>query len=151
MSESIRVEDLQVFLHSITRYFEKITGHIAEAGLPFAKGDEEFLLDYTGIIGVSGKYRGAVCFTADLDLLVALLTCSGERDLRVTMAEDAVGEVANVIAGNARSHFGPQFLISVPVVVKGKPKSVNITSRNNNFVIPILWRKHRAYLLVGFE
>ena len=65
--------------------------------------------------------------------------------------EDLVGEVANTIAGNARKHFGSEFLISVPTVLFGRPDNIIFPRHLKNFVIPITWRSHRSYLIICLD
>jgi chemotaxis protein CheX len=59
-------QDIQVFITGVRRYFESLK---ADSGVviepPFIKDQERPLLEYTGVIEISGKARGAVCFTAN--------------------------------------------------------------------------------------
>ncbi len=64
---------------------------------------------------------------------------------------DMVGELTNTIAGNVRKNFGGDFLISVPMLVKGKPDDILMRLKPPVFVIPLNWRKEKAYLVVGLE
>ena len=75
--------------------------------------------DVYGIIGISGNNSGIVYFTAPRILLAHMLESIKEPDLSEDNMTDLVGEVANTIAGNARSEFGEQFQISVPIVIRG--------------------------------
>jgi chemotaxis protein CheX len=61
------------------------------------------------------------------------------------------GEVANIIAGNARKDFGSSFMISVPIIVKGTPEDILHRLRPPVFIIPILWRDYSAILGIGIE
>jgi chemotaxis protein CheX len=56
-----------------------------------------------------------------------------------------------MIAGNARRDFGSDFMISVPIVVKGAPEDIMLRLRPPVFIIPVTWRTHSAYLAVGIE
>ena len=47
---------------------------------------------------------------------------------------DLVGEVANTIAGNARSEFGEEFEISVPIVLRGAPDEILLPRKDRSFV-----------------
>ncbi len=83
--------------------------------------------------------------------MTALLRTVGEPDVGFGNLEDLAGEVANTIAGNARKFFGSEFLISVPVVVWGRPEKISFPRQLKTFVIPILWRGFRSYLLICLE
>ena len=63
------------------------------------------------------------------DRLRALLLQIGETDVSEHNLADMAGEVANTLAGNARVHFGSEFMISVPVIVQGRPSQVILMPR----------------------
>ena len=47
--------DLHFFIDSTVNYFEEVTSEKASAGIPYIKDEEPVVLEYTGIIGISGK------------------------------------------------------------------------------------------------
>jgi chemotaxis protein CheX len=106
------------------------------------------VIEYTGIIGISGKARGAVCFTADALMLKNILAFLNESPSSPEILCDLVGEIANTLSGNAREEFGRDFLISVPVVATGNDPSFRFPEETRNYVIPIIWQTEKAYLLV---
>jgi chemotaxis protein CheX len=65
----------------------------------------------TGVIGISGEARGAVCFTANGVMLENILSFLNEAPIDRSIICDLVGEIANTLSGNARE-FGKDFLIS---------------------------------------
>lgn len=144
-------EEIGVFVLGAQRYFERVTRTPAEIETPYLKGEDSVTLDFTGVIGISGRHRGAVYYTAGAEQLTALLRTMGEVDVGFANLEDLVGEVANTIAGNARQYFGKDFLISVPVVLWGRPEKISFPRHLKSFVIPILWRGFRSYLLICLE
>ncbi len=144
-------EEIKVFIDGVIRYFERVSRQAAEVETPYLRGEESVTLDFTGVIGISGRHRGAVYFTSGADQLSALLRVLGEHDTSFPNLADLVGEVANTIAGNARQFFGAEFLISVPVVLWGRPEKISFPRHLKTFVIPILWRGFRSYLLICLE
>lgn len=144
-------EEIQVFIDGVVRYFERVTGEPAEVDPPYLKGEDSVTLDFTGVIGISGRHRGAVYFTSCAEQLTELLHRLGETVIGFADQEDLVGEVANTIAGNARQYFGSEFLISVPLVLFGQPDRISFSSHLKSFVIPITWRSHRSYLIICLE
>ena len=64
---------------------------------------------------------------------------------------DMIGEIANTIAGNARTSFGAEFNISVPTIFKGKPNNFRIILRTPVVVLPVNWKGHQAFLVVGID
>jgi chemotaxis protein CheX len=142
-------QDIEVFITGVRRYFESLR---ADARVviepPFIKDQERPLLEYTGIIGISGKAHGAVCFTASGLMLENILELLNESPSSREMLCDLVGEIANTLSGNAREEFGRDFLISVPVVATEKDFSFRFPEDGRNYVIPIIWQAQKAYLLV---
>ncbi|HWM90682.1 MAG TPA: chemotaxis protein CheX [Thermoanaerobaculia bacterium] len=144
-------EEIKVFIDGVVRYFEKVTGEPAQVDPPYLKGEDSVTLDFTGVIGISGRHRGAVYFTSGAEQLTDLLRRLGETEVGFSEHEDLVGEVANTIAGNARQYFGSEFLISVPIVLFGRPDKISFPRHLKSFVIPITWRSHRSYLIICLE
>lgn len=143
---------LKVFVDGTVRYFEQAGDRPAEVGSPYLIGNSATVAkDFTGIIGVSGKYRGSVYFTADRAMLRVLLMALGETDTSHENLCDLVGEIANTLAGNARQKFGKGFMISVPVVIVGEPEKIVVPEHLRSFVIPIKWRSYEAALVVSVE
>ena len=64
---------------------------------------------------------------------------------------DMAGEISNVIAGSVRANYGNEFNISVPIVFEGMPKQLKFPSEVAVFVIPMKWKGHEAFLVVGLE
>lgn len=144
-------EEIKVFIDGAMRYFERISGEAATIEPPFLRGDDPIALDFSGVIGISGRHRGAVYFTSGRDLLATLLERLGDGQIDDASLADLVGEVANTIAGNARRYFGTEFLISVPIVLTGRPASISFPRDLKSVVIPILWSGARSFLIVCLE
>ena len=141
--------DIQVFINGVQRYFESLTKDVTVfIEPPFIKNEVKPFLEYTGIIGVSGKVRGAVCFTANGVMLERILSLLNEAPINRNLICDLVGEIANTLSGNAREEFGRDFLISVPIVATGQDVHFEFPPDGRNYVIPIIWQGERAYLLV---
>jgi chemotaxis protein CheX len=142
-------QDIQVFITGVRRYFESLrTDARVVIEPPFIKDQDRPFLEYTGIIGISGKAHGAVCFTANGVMLEKILGFLNESPSSREMLCDLVGEIANTLSGNAREEFGRDFLISVPVVATEKDFSFHFPEDGRNYVIPIIWQTQKAYLLV---
>ena len=141
--------DIQVFITCIQRYFESLKRDVMVfIEPPFIKDEDKPFLEYTGIIGISGKASGAVCFTANAGMLESILSFLNEAPIDRNVICDLVGEIANTLSGNAREEFGRDFLISVPIVSTGKNVRFQFPPDSRNYVIPIIWQGEKAYLLV---
>jgi len=75
----------------------------------------------------------------------------GEKDVTSDHLCDLVGEIANTIAGNARQAFGAEFMISVPVVIKGEPDKVSLPKNTRCVVIPTKWKFYQSIIVVALE
>ena len=145
-------ETLQVFINGAVNYFKHTTDKDVKVGSPYLiENNSPTAFDFTGIIGVSGPYRGTVYFTAPRALLTHLLLSIGEHDLSVEHILDLVGEVANTISGNARSEFGQDFMISVPLVVEGTPGHIHLPKHLRSYVIPVYWKAYSAAVVICLE
>ena len=144
--------DLNVFIDGATNYFKQMSDRPAVVETPYLEENGAAVShEFTGIIGISGKKKGCVYFTAPVSLLKHLLLTIGELDTSQDALSDLVGEVANTIAGNARSYFGSEFMISVPIVVQGKTEGIKLPTDSRAYVIPMTWRKHEAAIVVSLE
>lgn len=144
--------ELKFFIEVVTSYFGQVTGEPATMGIPYVKKSEPVVLDYTGLIGISGPRKGGIYFTAGRGLLAGLTRVILEMDdADDETLLDMVGELTNTIAGNVRKSFGADFLISVPMLIKGKPEDILMRLKPPVFVIPLHWQREKAYLVVGLE
>lgn len=148
----MREEEIQVFIKGTISYFEEVTGVKAELDIPYTKGPEQILLDYSGHIGISGNRKGGLYITCPRGMLEEItrkVLLTDEVDEQSIF--DMIGEIANTIAGNARTSFGSNFNISVPTIFKGKPDNFRIVLRTPVVVLPINWKGHQAFLVVGID
>ncbi len=144
--------DIQVFIDGTIHYFNQSSDARATVGTPYLlEHGDKVASDLTGIIGISGERKGCVYFTAPSNLLENLLESLGEPDPNDDLLADMVGEVANTISGNARRYFGKEFMISVPIVVKGTPEKIHVPKSLRAVNIPISWKQHNANLVVSLE
>jgi chemotaxis protein CheX len=142
--------ELKAFVEIIQHYFSQQSGKSAEMGTPYLADAHALpIFDYTGVIGISGERKGSVYFTAPTELLRQLLICCGEPNTSAENLADLAGEIGNTISGNARKSFGPSFLISVPVVVKGRDQVISMPRNVKSYVIPFRWYDHSASLVVS--
>lgn len=143
---------LKVFIDGVVNYFQHTSDKDVKVGSPYLvenRDPESF--DFTGIIGISGPYRGTVYFTAPKILLRHLLLSLGEQDTSHENILDLVGEVANTISGNARAEFGQEFMISVPVMIEGAPSKIQLPEELRSYVIPIYWKSYNAAVVICLE
>ncbi len=143
---------VNVFIDGLVRYFKLMPALGAQIGTPYLVDNQSPVThDITGIIGISGKHRGVVYFTAPARFLAHVARSQGDQDLSMDNLLDLAGEIANTIAGNARSEFGKQFQISVPLVVEGEPSSLRLPTDVRSYAIPITCQSMGPVLVVCLE
>lgn len=143
---------LKVFVDHAAHYFAALAQEPAVVRVPYLiDHDESLVYDYTGVIGVSGTFRGCVYFTAPEKMMQYLLMTQGETEHTREHCLDVVGEIANTLAGNARRELGSDFMISVPIRIAGKPEQLSLARSARSYAIPIQWRVYSAALVVSLE
>ncbi len=143
--------EFKVFVDAVTHFFSHQTGDAALVRASYLADPASLNFDYTGLITLSGRFRGCVYFTAPGRMLRELLRALQEPDLEEHNLLDVVGEVANTIAGNVRRHFGAALEISVPVKIRGVSSEIKSAVRARPFAILLSWRRHEAALVVDLE
>lgn len=145
-------ESIEVFINSLSHFYRQVGVDEVSIGVPYLLDSKTPLVsDFTGIIGISGKQRGCVYFSCPKVMLSYILTAMGEKQINTELLCDLAGEIANTIAGNARKSFGAEFMISVPVVVQGKPESIYLPENTHCVVIPTKWKSYQSIIVVVME
>ncbi len=148
----MKEESLEVFVDGLTNYFDKTTSSTAKVSTPFLiQHINEYLSDYTGIIGISGNHKGSVFFTAPRIMIVKLISEIGVLTTKEEKLMDLVGEISNTISGNARRTFGDQFMLSTPVVLRGKGEQLHVPDITSIYVIPVVWKNMSAHLIINLN
>jgi chemotaxis protein CheX len=141
--------EIRTFLDGAVHYFEVSARQPVAVGVPYlVTTGAPPVHDFTGVISVSGKRKGTVCFTAPRSMLMVLLMRMNEPDTSEANMRDLVGEVANTISGNARRDFGRDFSISAPSIVEASAGPLPLPDDMRPVVIPLNWRSHSARLIV---
>ncbi|MBN8219684.1 MAG: chemotaxis protein CheX [Spirochaetes bacterium] len=144
--------ELKVFVEGVSNYFKKLSNAPLNVGVPYVKDSNGFIGEITGVIGLTGRRKGGIFLTCGFPMVDEVIRdYSGAEDQSMEARKDMIGEMANTISGNASDAFGNDFQISVPVVITGKPDGVDMPTRVPTFVIPVQWKTHKAYLVIGVE
>jgi chemotaxis protein CheX len=142
-------DDLKVFVKGTEYFFLQVTSTRADVSTPFIREATDHVIDdFSAVIGISGSQRGCVYYSAPREMIRELVTHYGETEASDDLYADCVGEIANTISGNAREYLGPGFMISVPVVFRGRADDVRFPHDAPAFVIPITWNGHRSSLIL---
>lgn len=147
---TLQEEDLKLFVDTVKRYFSVTTRQEPQITSAFlGTGDIEGH-DFNGIVTFSGAYNGHVIVSMPPKLLRELLLLQQEKDLSNGNLLDAVGEIANTLAGNARKVLGSGLHISVPVKLQGAA-GIKARIRQRPYVITLRWNHQPALVCVDME
>lgn len=115
------------FISSIQNVFSTMLQLPVEIGEPALKQGREPSHDVSGIIGMSGDVVGSVVlsFTEEAAGSIVALFSGEQYATDSPDFADAVGELVNMVSGNAKAGFeGKNVSISCPSVVVGKGHQV---------------------------
>jgi len=149
----MKANELQVFIDAALNYFDVNLGKgEIRVGEPSLSTTEKIAIyEYTGLINISGDKSGRVYFSSPVDLIKHVLEAMGETDVDDELVADLVGEIANSIAGNARSHFGGGFCLSVPTIFRDAERVQDISRESPAYIIPLTWRDNTSNIAVWFK
>lgn len=133
------VKYINPFITSVRNVFGTMLQLDVQFGKAQLRKEETHTHDVSAIIGLSGDVVGAVIVS--FPKLAATRIASAFAGTDVTEADDdfadAVGELANMISGNAKKDFdGLQVFISTPSVVLGTGHLIKSTRVTPRLVLP---------------
>jgi chemotaxis protein CheX len=143
-------EELKLFVDSVRRYFKVTTGDDPKITSAYLATGEVEGFDFNGIVSFNGDYHGHVMVSMPGQLLREVLLLQGETDLSQGNLLDAVGEIANTLAGNARKVLGAGLGISVPSKLMGST-GVRSKVRERPYAITLRWGRVPALVCVDME
>lgn len=113
------------FVHAVRRVFETMINVPLSLGKPYLKKGTEVPHEISSIIGLSGNVSGCVVISLSREIAFQLVSALIGEEVNELNDDctDAIGEIANMVAGNAKTDFPTENnSISVPSVVVGKHK-----------------------------
>lgn len=135
------VEIAKHFVKAATTILATMASMSAMPGKPFVKKNQEADGDISAIIGVTGPKNGTICVSFTEESAAALVAGMLGDDIK-DLAEDiqdAVGELANMISGQARATLSGEGLVlqgSTPSVVVGKGHKIHHITKAVVMAIP---------------
>ncbi|MGL1935721.1 MAG: chemotaxis protein CheX [Fibrobacterales bacterium] len=139
---NVKVEHINPFIKATIESFSTMIGVTLKPGKIQLKDTASTIHDISGIIGLSGGARGAIAISfpkaCALDVVSKFI---GEEinDINEDVT-DAIGELANIIAGYAKkdlTEFSIQ--ISLPSVITGEGHKVSDAKDVTAMVIPFTY------------
>lgn len=110
-----------------------------EVGKPYLNQQNDTLNEVSGIIGLAGDTTGAVVLSFQRETAIKIITIFANHKYNFLSKEvlDGVGELVNIIAGNAKKYLEDyRISISLPGVVTGKDYNIHWPEEIPVIVIP---------------
>lgn len=150
MMDALNADELKLVVESVRQYFRVLTKQEPQITSAFLATADLQGHEYNGIVTFSGAYNGHVIVSMPGQLLRELLLLQGETDVSQSNLLDAVGEIANTLAGNARKTLGSGLNISVPVRLHGS-SGIQARVRKHPYAITLRWNHQPAVVCIDME
>jgi chemotaxis protein CheX len=133
------VRFINPFIYAVKNVFNTMLGEEIMVSKPFIKAKNEANADVSAIIGLSGDAVG--CVVLSFSMQTALNASGKFAGIEMTQDHedfsDALGELANMVAGQAKAQMdGLNVSISLPSVVIGKEHQVSQSKNQPRLVLP---------------
>ncbi len=135
------VKLINPFINATLNVLQTMAFIKCQAGKPYLKEDSVAKGDVSGVIGFTGESNGTVSVTFDeLCILKVVSNMFGEEMKELNdEVSDAVGEITNMISGQARQELekmGRLFHGAIPSVITGKNHKIESTAKGPKIAIP---------------
>lgn len=124
MPKTIDVNVVNPFLSAVLDVLSTMAHMTPLPGKPFMKTSRLAKGDITGIIGITGSATGTISITfTEPCALKVVSNMLGEEVTEVEVLRDGIGEVTNMVSGQARQGLagvGLKFHASIPMVIMGR-------------------------------
>ena len=124
--EQINPKLVAAFVNSAKNVLSTMLGVESHIGKSELKVRPNPTYDVSGIVGFSGEVTGSVVvsFHKDAALKIVEALCCEKLEMDSEDFADAIGELSNMIAGNAKKDFGLRADITIPSVIIGHGHTV---------------------------
>ncbi len=135
----VRVEFINPFISAVSKTFETMVNLKVNRSAPTLKENQRTLYPISGIIGLSGNIVGTVILTMSESLALKAASVMLMDELKEIDPDvlDAIGELTNMVAGNAKAQLEEYKLsLSLPNVICGEGTEVRFPERSQPITIP---------------
>ncbi len=150
------VQYINPFVSATVHVLKTMAQTEVTAGKPFLKTDKVARGDVTGLIGLTGDMSGTISVSFTEKSILAIVTrMFGEEATDVNdEIGDAVGEIANMISGQARQaleEMGRPLQAAIPSVIIGKGHQISHITSHPVIAIPFETENGGFTIEVCFE
>jgi chemotaxis protein CheX len=128
------------FIRAAVDTFKTMLGCELKIGKPELKNDAVHSYDISGVIGLSGEAQGVISMSFPEDVAMKVVSLLIQTPVTEVNADvtDGIGEIANIVAGNAKQYLVEFALtLSLPNVVVGKGHRIAVQRDVKTIVLPL--------------
>jgi chemotaxis protein CheX len=125
----VDIELINPFIDATINVLETMAFTKAEAGKPYLKKDSIARGDVSGVLGLAGEACGTISVSFSEKSILAIVSSMLGEEIKTLDDDikDAVGELTNMISGQARqqlAELGRSLKAAIPTVIMGKDHSI---------------------------
>lgn len=155
MSNRYDVDFINPLLEAVVNVLSTMANVSVVPGAPFINKKRTARGDVTGIIGITGHARGAISLSLSKGAILKIVNnmlAENYTEINDEIA-NAVGELTNMISGQARMHLANQglaFQAGTPSVIQGKGHKITHVSNAPILAIPFSFEHGDLVVEVSF-
>jgi chemotaxis protein CheX len=127
------------FISSVRNVFKTMLATEVSVSKPVIKDRDEGFADVSAVIGLSGDATGCVVLSFPMQTAVSVASKFAGVEMTATHEDfsDALGELANMVAGHAKANLeGLNMNISLPTVIVGREHVVSQSKLAPRLALP---------------
>ena len=135
------VQMINPFIEATMKVLETMASTKAKAQKAYVKKDKKATGDVSGIIGITGEAMGTISVSFSASSILAIVSKMFGEEMSEINDDigDAVGELTNMISGQARQQLeaeGRLLKAAIPTVIMGKNHSISHITDGPIIAIP---------------
>ncbi len=152
----MNVEYINPFLKATSNVLKTMAFTESTPGKPYLKKDSQAGGDISGVIGITGETEGSLSVSfSEACICLVVSNMFGEPITEINQeVEDAVGEITNMISGDARRELAEKGIMlksGIPTVISGKNHTVKHMTSGPVIAIPFTTKAGDFIVEVGFR
>ena len=152
----MKSEHINPFLEATVNVISTMAMIQPKAGKPYLKKDKKASGDISGVIGLTGAKSGAIVLSFSAGAACKIIgSMLGEEFAEINPEiSDAVGELTNMISGDARrrlAEMGLNFEAGIPTIISGKGHEIESITKGPVIAIPFDVDGHAFVVEASFD
>jgi chemotaxis protein CheX len=152
----LKSEFINPFLQATVNVISTMAMIEPTAGKPYVKKDKIAIGDVSGVIGLTGASRGAIVLSFSEGAICKIVgsMLGVEYAAMDDDVKDAVGELTNMISGDARRRLAEKGIIfeaGIPSIVSGPHHTIESVAKGPVVAIPFEVEGHKFVIEASFD